>query len=188
MIRAVHDVAASRQHVFSILSDVASFVDWMPGCVASKIVSQSAEVIETEFTATGAKTVTMGLRFEMQPHRSITFKMIRGKDLRAYSGGWHLMDSQDGSGTVVRSEMEMDPGAMVPKFMVDRMAKKGIEETGKALKKRVLEVPFALAEGDTPPSKAPSRPKRLFHVLRIRGGYRIQILEETYFLEGPQKP
>jgi hypothetical protein len=51
------------------------------------------------------------------------------------------MDSADGGGTVMIAELEIDAGAMAPKFLVDRMVKKALDETGNALKKYVKSMP-----------------------------------------------
>jgi ribosome-associated toxin RatA of RatAB toxin-antitoxin module len=181
MIKSVSDIAAPRQHVYAVLADVTNFVEWMPSCTGSTITSQTGNVIETQFSASGMKNITMGLRFEMQPYRSITFKMIQSKDVKAYSGAWHLMDSKDGSGTVLRSEMEMDPGAMVPRFMVDRMAKRAVEDTGLALKERLKVVPFEPGDTDAV-VEASAQARRVLHVLKIDDGYRVTFLDDTHYI------
>jgi len=183
MIKAVFNIEAPRHHVFSVLTDFINYKEWLPGCSVSKIVSSSESKVDTEFTIKSIKTMTMGLRFDINPDQLLSFNMIKGTDLNAYSGSWKLLDSADGVGTVVMGEVEMDAGAMVPKFMVSRMAKKAIEETGQALKVRVQKVPLAEAPQVAESSEEPrTRSRRILHVLRIQDGYRVWLMGESYDL------
>ncbi|HEV8132009.1 MAG TPA: SRPBCC family protein [Acidobacteriota bacterium] len=190
MIKAVLNVEAPRQHVYSILTDFSHYSQWLPGCVESKVVSSSGNTVDMEVTVTGIKTMTMGLRYEMQPDQFLNFRMIKGKELKAYSGSWKLMDSADGSGTVVMGEMEME--ASVPAFMLNRMAKKAIDDAGEALKKRARLLPAPPAKAPAPaeilpgvvaPKARPRRSKRVLHVMRIPGGYRVWVMGEAFFLQ-----
>jgi ribosome-associated toxin RatA of RatAB toxin-antitoxin module len=183
MIKSVVNIEAPREHVFKVLSDFSQYELWLPGCKQSKIITAQESVVETEFVIKSIKTMTMGLRFELVPVESMMFRMIKGTDLKSYQGSWRLMDAADGSGTVVIGEIEMDAGAMVPGFMVSRMAKKAIEETVSALRRRIGEVPFevekkgkAFADRDRP-----RRLKRILHVMRTQDGYRVWAFGQTYF-------
>lgn len=190
MIKSVINVEAPRPHVFFILTDFISYKEWLPGCVASKVTSTRGTTVETEITIQSIKTMTMGLRFDLQADQFLNFNMVTGKDLKAYSGSWRLMDSADGAGTVVMGEMDMDAGAMVPKFMVARMAKKSIDETGEALKKRVRIIPPRAPKPALTPAEAAAaavkmpvrRSKRVLHVMKVPDGYRVWMMGETYFL------
>jgi hypothetical protein len=112
--------------------------------------------------------------------------MISGKDLKAYNGAYRLMDSADGRGTVVIAEMEIDAGAMVPKFMVDRVAKKSIDDTGAALKKYAAKVPVtAGAAAQAPvakPAEAPRRrrARKIIQVTKTSAGYCVWLQGETF--------
>jgi len=49
--------------------------------------------------------------FESQGTQSINFHMISGKDLKAYTGSYRLMDSATGR-TVLVAELDVDVGGM----------------------------------------------------------------------------
>lgn len=195
MIKVVIDVEAPRQHVYSILTNFPRYTEWVPGCVQSKVISTGENTVETEFTLSGIKTMTLGLRYEIQPDQFLSYRMIKGKDLKAYSGSWKLLDSADGSGTVVMCEMDMD--AAVPAFMLARMAKKGIDDLSEALKKRARAVPVEAAKMAVPAAPAPGveaakapkrrRSKRVLHVMKIPGGYRVWIMGEAFFLQDKER-
>jgi carbon monoxide dehydrogenase subunit G len=186
MIKAVINVEAPRDHVYSILTDYAQYRKWLPGCEESNLLSSSGNTAETQITINSMKKMTLGLRFEAQPTQALNFRMIRGKDMKSYVGSYRLMDSADGKGTVVIAEMEIDAGAMVPKFMVDRIAKKSIDDTGNSLKQyaKSLPVTAALAARAAAPSgpaeSRKRRAKRVVRITRTREGYRVWMMGETY--------
>jgi len=184
MIRSVINIEVPRHHVFSVLADFANYQEWLPGCSVSKVLNSTERSVETEFTIKSIKSMVLGLRFEMEPSQLMTFKMVKGSDLKKYEGSWRLMDSADGSGTVVMGDIDMDAGAMVPKFMVSRMAKKAIEETGKALKKRVQVVPLDDSKEAAPalPADRRRRAKRILHIVRFPDGYRVWLMGQSFFV------
>ncbi len=184
MIKSVLNVEAPREHVFSILTDYPRYCQWMPGCESHQIVSSSGNTADTNIVLNGMKKMKMGLRFEAQPTQSLNFHMISGKDLKSYVASYRLMDSADGKGTVVIVEMELDAGAMVPKFMVDRIVKKSIDETCSAMKAYIQKVPVqAGARAAVAPRVAEARPRRarrIMQVVKIPEGYRVWMMGETY--------
>ncbi|HWP84969.1 MAG TPA: SRPBCC family protein, partial [Terriglobia bacterium] len=116
MIKAVINVPAPRTQVFSVLCDYPNYHRWIPGCERCTITASSGNTADTEIVISSMKRIELGVRFEAQPTQALSFRMTKGKDLKAYSGTYRLMDSTDGSGTVVIAEMEIDAGMMVPKF------------------------------------------------------------------------
>ena len=187
MIKTVLDVPAARPHVFSVLIDFAKYREWMPGCKSSRITKREGNILEVDLTVASMKTMKMGLRFELAPPKMLNFSMVKGTDIKAYSGSWTLMDSADQTGTVVMGEVEMDAGALVPKFMVTRMAGKAIEETAQALKKRIAAVPFEGAEGEEAPAAAPAQ-RYLIHVMQTPEGYRTLLKDRVHYHKHFQIP
>jgi len=187
MIKAVINIESPRHHVFSILTDYPRYKEWLPGCERSVVVSGGGDAVETEIVIRSMKKMKLGLRFEAYPIRALNFRMTSGRDIRAYSGSYRLMDAADGNGTVVIAEMEIDAGAMVPKFMVDRIAKKSIDDTGVALRqyaRTVLSKPFAEARAAVPAAAArPRRAKRILQVVKTPTGYRLWMMGQTYFVK-----
>jgi carbon monoxide dehydrogenase subunit G len=186
MIKAVINLEAPREHVFAILTDYPHYKQWLPGCEQSDVVSSSGATTDTNIVINSMKKMQLGLRFEAQPTQSLNFRMTSGKDMKSYVGSYRLMDAADGVGTVVIAEMEIDAGAMVPKFMVDRIAKKSIDDTGTALKGYVKKVPFQ--GGAAPKVAVPMRAgdaklrraKRIMQVVKTAEGYRVWMMGQTY--------
>ena len=152
-----------------------------------------------EITLASVKTITMGLEFDLTPTQLINFRKFSGKDVKEYAGSFRLMNASDGAGTVVMGEMEMDAGAMVPKFMVGKIMEKSLAQTAEALKLRVRTAPatskYASAEAAAAAPAAPSggpagvvarpaapvRRKRMVHVIQSGNGYRVWLMGKTRF-------
>jgi len=166
MIKAVFNIEAPREQVFGILTDFPSYKAWIPGCERCTVVSSNGAAIDTEIVISSLKRMTLGLRFEPVPAQVLNFRMISGKDIKAYAGAYRLMDAADGRGTVVIAELEIDAGPMAPRFLVDRMAKKTLDETGASLKKYVKALP-AQGPGIARTAEVAVSARRVRHVLRV---------------------
>ena len=187
MIKAVINVSgSSRQQVFSVLTDYPGYRNWVPGCQQCNVTSRSGNSADADIIVSGMKRIEMGLRFDAQPIQSLAFRMVKGKDVKAYAGTYRLMDATDGKGTVVIAELDIDAGMMAPRFMVDRIAKKMLDDTGNALRKHMLTVKVPVVAAAPEAARAPAkeaRPRRARRMLRITktaDGYRVWIQGETY--------
>jgi carbon monoxide dehydrogenase subunit G len=196
MIKAVINVAdAPPEHVFNVLSDYPRYKEWVPGCEKCNVTSRSGAATDADIVVSGMKRIEMALRFEAQPPHVLSFRMTRGKDMKSYAGTYRLMASADGTGTVVIAELDIDAGFMVPKFMVDKISRKMIDDTGIALRKHIvtLKIPeeAALAMAKTVAFKKaaavakPRRPKRILRVVKTAAGYRVWLHGETYTIQSP---
>lgn len=191
MIRTVINVTAPRQQVFSVLSDYPNYRQWVPGCEKCSVISSSGNSADTEIIISSMKRIELGVRFEAQPGQALNFRMIKGKDLKAYSGTYRLMDSTDGTGTVVIAELEIDVGMMVPKFMVDKMTRKMMDDTGVALQRYISSFPaLPVSASAAAARRAAAGPKhrRARKVLRITkttAGYNVWLMGETFAVKSP---
>jgi ribosome-associated toxin RatA of RatAB toxin-antitoxin module len=187
MIKAVINVPAARQQVFSVLTDYSGYRNWVPGCEACTVTSQSGNSADAQIVVSTMKRIEMSLHFEAQPVQSLAFRMTKGKELKAYSGTYRLMDATDGAGTVVIAELEIDAGMMVPRFMVDKMSKKMIDDTGVALRKHLAgaRIPTAVAQAAQSAAKATARRRahRLLRITKTDAGYKIWLRGEIYFVK-----
>src|SRR5581483_3390538 len=177
MIKAVINIDAPAPHVYKILTDFAGYKNWIPGCERCTVTSQAGNTTDADIVVNSMRKIEMGLRFEAQPPQALSFKMTRGKDLKAYSGTYRLMPAADGKGTVVIAELEIDAGFMVPKFMVDKISRKMMDDTGEALRKHATATPAAVMAAPGAQAAAdqgkPRRPKRILRVTKVPEGYRI---------------
>lgn len=198
MTKSVFQIDASKDRLFGIIADFARWSEWFPGCKEAKIVADKGNSKQVEITLASVKTITMGLEFDLTPTQLINFRKYSGKDVKEYCGSFRLMNASDGAGTVVMGEMEMDAGAMVPKFMVGRIMEKSLAQTAEALKQRVNTAPpgpkFETAEpvaaaaaaggagaGVVTAPSVPARRKRMVHVIQSGEGYRVWLMGKTRF-------
>ena len=184
MIRSVINVEAPREHVFRVLTDYSQYKKWLPGCEKCDIAASTGNAVDADIVINGMKKMRMKIRFDAQPSQLLSFKMISSKDLNAYNGCYRFMDAADGKGTVVIAEMEVDAG--VPKFLLDRVVKNTMEETGNALKKFIRSIPIAPVAATAtkaagrPAVSKPRRAKRILQVAKTPAGYSIWMMGETF--------
>lgn len=184
MIKAVIYVSAPRPAVFSVLTNYPQYRTWLPGCEQSEVIKREGNTTDTEIVIRSMKTMRIGLRFEASQDQLLSFHMISGQDMKAYDGSYRLMDAADGDGTVVVAELEIDAGPMAPRFLVDRFAKKAIDDTGKALGSYLRE---SARPGVVPAARRPvktGRPKRLVQLGKVGNEYRLWLSGRIYNLKG----
>ncbi|OFV97115.1 MAG: hypothetical protein A3F68_10555 [Acidobacteria bacterium RIFCSPLOWO2_12_FULL_54_10] len=191
MIKSAIQVQAPKNNVYTILTDFSRYKEWVPGCESCAVTSQSGNVCDTQIVINSMKRMEMGLRFDSEPVHSIKFRMTKGKELKAYAGTYRLMDSADGLGTVVLAELDIDAGFMVPKFMVDKICNKLLDDTGTALRKYISSAPMKAAPSPAaekaPSPEAKRRPvKRLLSVVQTAVGYKIWVMGQTYTVKSEQ--
>src|SRR5690349_15726652 len=185
MIKAVINVPAPRGAVFQVLSDFPRYKEWVPGCESCTVNSQNGNTTDTTITITSMKRIQLGVRFDAQPDTALAFKMTSGKDLKAYSGTYRLMDAADGNGTVVIAELEIDVGMMAPKFMVDKITRKMMDDTGVAIRAHIQKMGIKAAPAAAKPAAVATprrrqRARRLLRVTKTSEGYSVWLLGETH--------
>ena len=197
MIKKVINVHAPRALVYQVLTEYERYSEWLPRCKNASVTARNGNSVDAEIVITSMKTMTIALRFDGDGATGLTFKLIKSSDLKGYSGSYKLMEAADGVGTVVITEMELDAGAMVPKFMVNKMATKSIDDTGTALCEWVKKVspsvkPASPAGGAAPVAAKPAQPpaprrkraRRVISVSKSGTGFRVWYLGREFDLKG----
>ncbi len=180
MTDSVFEIASSRSHVFGILTDFAGYQDWMPGCRSSKVVSSEGLVTDADVTLVSLRTLKMRLRFRIQDDRVLHFRMVRGRQMKSYFGSWHLMDSSDGAGTVVRGQMEINPGGLIPRFVTDHFVRRAIDETAVALRRRAEQIP-EIDRSTIHPGAAGDEERPILRIEKSESGdYIVRFLEKSF--------
>ncbi|MBI3895857.1 MAG: SRPBCC family protein [Acidobacteria bacterium] len=187
MIKAVINVDSPPPHVFNVLTDFSRYKEWIPGCQQCTVTSRSGNVTDADIIISSMKRIELALRFEAIPPNVLNFRMTRGKDIKAYSGTYRLMNAADGNGTVVIAELEIDAGFMVPKFMVDKISRKMMDDTGSALRKHIatLTIPTAIARASAQkaPEAKPRRARRILRIVKMPAGYNVWLLGQTFTIK-----
>ncbi len=198
MIKSVIHIESPREFVFSVFTEYANYRLWLPNCEKSDVVGAKGNSADLDLIVNSMKRISMVLRFEAVPTQVLNFEMVKGSDMKGYAGSYRLMDSADGLGTVVMAELDIDAGPMAPKFLVDRMAKKAVEETGAALKQYIKGLPppqpKVVSETTAKPAAVASRKvsarraKKIIEIVRAADGPRVWYLGQPYVpAEAPRK-
>jgi len=197
VIKSVIHIESPRDFVYAVFTEYANYRLWLPNCEKSEVVASRENSADLDLVVNSMKRMNMVLRFEGVPTQVLNFEMVKGSDLKAYEGSYRLMDSADGRGTVVMAELDIDAGAMAPKFLVDRMAKKAVEETGAALKQYIKSLPppqakpqaaaAAKAAAPSPQTGRRRRVKKVLEVTRTASGPKIWYLGRSFVPEAPPK-
>lgn len=81
-------VMFSAQQMYELVNDIDSYPQFLPGCVASRIVSESDTSITAalDVAKVGIRK-TFTTRNELKPHRHISVELVDGP-FKALNGGW----------------------------------------------------------------------------------------------------
>jgi uncharacterized protein YndB with AHSA1/START domain len=184
MLRNTIYIPASRERVYEALTAFADYPVWVPDCEQCTVLSSSGPATIVDMSVGGARRMRMGIRYQGVPGQSLQFEKVSGKDLKTYFGHYRLVAAEDGIGTVVFSEAEIEV-ASVPRFLTDGLAKKSLDKGGLALKKRVEKLVAAdrtamASQATALPHRAPVRARRLLQIVKMPKNYRIRLLGEVF--------
>jgi len=88
-------LAQSPARLFALISDVARYPEFVPGCTFARIESRSGqEIIATLGVQRGALRTEFTTRNELEPDRRVTMHLVRGP-FRLLEGGWLLTPIAD---------------------------------------------------------------------------------------------
>ncbi|MFP2770873.1 SRPBCC family protein [Oceanisphaera sp. KMM 10153] len=81
-------VMFSAQQMYELVNDIDSYPQFLPGCVASRIVSESDTSITAalDVAKVGIRK-TFTTRNELKPHRHISVELVDGP-FKTLNGGW----------------------------------------------------------------------------------------------------
>lgn len=135
---AIH-INAPVQRIWQVMIDCDEIPTFVPGVLSCEVLDsgENWEIIRHE-----VKWVWLFPRLSYvfqalyQPHELISFKRISG-DLREMRGSWSLYPLGDHR-TVVRYQVYLDPGFLIPQWLVRNSLKSDLPEVLKALRSRVL--------------------------------------------------
>lgn len=100
----------TKEQIFKVLTDFAYYAEWMPDIADSTILAQEGDIAVAEFFSPELMEEKYQLEFVCSKPDSIIYKQIgifeeTGKPSLGLSGSWEIIDSTEGSGTVIIGEM-----------------------------------------------------------------------------------
>jgi len=140
-VRAAVRIAASSQAIWSVMTDCSQARLYVPGLKQCRRIDGAPdgrwEDIEHELRYSWLlPAVRYVFRAEYDRPRRMDFHRVRG-DLKEEEGTWLLMQTPDGSATVVEYEVYLDPGFWIPQFLVTRALRKDVPAVLSGLRDRV---------------------------------------------------
>jgi ribosome-associated toxin RatA of RatAB toxin-antitoxin module len=180
MIKSVLHLAYPRDQVYDVLTNFGEYEKWFPGCTRSKVVASQGNLTDIETTVVGMKTVHMEVRFEEERGELVRFNMTKGRDFKTYAGEHRLLDAANGQGTVIITEADVDAGALVPRFMLDIVVRRVLEEIGQGLSERLKTTNAREATAGSRRLEPKRRRRRILQIANTPTGTRIWYMGKVY--------
>ena len=140
MVAATILIEAPVERIWQVMTDCGEIPTFVPGVESCQIMSSGPdwEVIKHE-----VKWIWLLPKFQYvfratyQPNKQIDFVRIDG-DLKAMQGIWRLSPGRINTQTIVHYQVYLDPGFLVPQWLVRRALKKDLPAVLTALRSKVL--------------------------------------------------
>ncbi|MBI3884191.1 MAG: SRPBCC family protein [Opitutae bacterium] len=145
-------IPAPVSTVWNVMLDVEHAPEFVPGLRRARRIERHgpSEIIEhTVKYSWLLPEVTYRFRADYRPQEQIDFQRISG-DLRALTGTWTLRPTPDGTGTVVTYSVMLDPGFLVPQWLVRQSLAHNLPAVLRATRQRATAPPPSPA-GDPRP-------------------------------------
>jgi len=138
-VEAVVWIDASAETIWRIMTDCDAAPTFIPGLKSCQVLESGDtwEIIRHDVKWMWLfPKVAYEFRADYDLYRQISFNRIRG-DLREMRGRWLLSPMGNGRQTIVHYRVYLDPGFVVPGFLVRRSLKKNLPAVLTALRDRV---------------------------------------------------
>jgi len=136
-------IAAPVETVWAVMVDVERAPEFIPGLRRARALERGPthDLIEhaVKYSAL-LPEFNYRYRADYRPPEQIDFRRVSG-DLKALEGSWSLRPTADGRGTLVLYAVRLDPGFLVPQWLVRRSLQKNLPAVLLALRTRVLSLP-----------------------------------------------
>ncbi|MCP4661761.1 MAG: SRPBCC family protein [bacterium] len=171
---------ASRDLLFTILTDYDRYREWLPGIEQSRVLAREGDIVVAEFKASHYGPEMVALEFIHSPPASIAYSQVEHYGKPDIAGRWELSDPDEGTGVGVKAAIRLSTPLF--KFRSRRLMRASLEEALAALAKRSA----ALATGEV--AEAPAARRKVLEVLRRPQGLEIWYLGESYMLSQVRRP
>jgi ribosome-associated toxin RatA of RatAB toxin-antitoxin module len=132
-------INATPAQVMAVIADLASYPEWSDGVKSVEVLSEYEDGFPADahfVLDAGAIKDSYTLEYDWDGDRSVTWKLVEGKMLRALDGVYELSDNGDGTTNVV---YQLTVDVSIPMIgLIRRKAEKVIVDTAlRGLKERV---------------------------------------------------
>lgn len=139
-------IDAPAERIWRVMIDCSEIPTFIPGLEACEVLDsgENWDIIRHDVKWIWFfPRLSYVFRACYQPHRQISFTRISG-DLREMRGSWRLTPTEKSSRTLVRYQVYLDPGLLVPQWLVRSVLKSDLPAMLAALRDKVLASPAGL--------------------------------------------
>ena len=124
--------------MFALVSDVASYPEFLPWCAASSVIEQDAtHMLATIEIRKGPIHLSFTTRNVFDPHRAISMVLVDGS-FRALRGSWRF-DDIAGKGVRAALRLEYDFTLSAPRFLLEPVFERVCQAIMSAFARRARE-------------------------------------------------
>lgn len=128
------DIGVSPEAFYAVISDYASYPEFLPLMEHVQIVRREGDVVDARFTLHLIVRLEYTLRLVGTPSTGLTWTLLDG-GFRANAGGWILEALPDGT-TRAHYRLNVEVGMFVPGAIVTRLVGRDLPQTLRAFKAR----------------------------------------------------
>jgi ribosome-associated toxin RatA of RatAB toxin-antitoxin module len=139
-VEAIILIDAPAEGIWKVMIDCDQIPIFIPGVEACEVLDsgENWEIIRHDVKWIWFfPRVSYVFRARYQPNRQILFTRISG-DLREMRGSWQLIPAKKSNTTLVRYRVYLDPGFLIPQWLVRNALKSDLPAVLTALRTRVL--------------------------------------------------
>ena len=142
MVEATILIEAPAEIIWRVMIDCKEVPTFVPGINDCRVLSagENWEIIEHDVKWTWFfPEMTYAFRAQYDKHKRIDF-VRTGGDLKDMVGAWSLLATERGNKTIVCYSVYLDPGFLVPQWLVKLSLKKDLPAVLQALQKHVMSI------------------------------------------------
>ncbi|MGA0163914.1 MAG: type II toxin-antitoxin system RatA family toxin [Bdellovibrionota bacterium] len=136
MIKTELQVPVSREKFFDVVSDVASYPEFLKNMKSVKILKESEDEFEAEFVINLIKEIRYVLRFKKERPTRLSWELVRGDLMKKNTGAWILEEGP--SETRARYEIDVNFGLLVPRKIIEGLTSTQLPELMQTFKERAM--------------------------------------------------
>ncbi|MDG1481576.1 MAG: SRPBCC family protein [Myxococcota bacterium] len=120
-------IQAPSASVMAVITDFASYPDFLPEIRSTEVLLAESGVWEVRFTIEVIRRLSYTLRLVQDTPHSLSWTLLEGV-FRANDGGWSLAEESDGE-TAAEYRIDVRLGMFVPGNIVHSLVERGLPRT-----------------------------------------------------------
>ena len=122
------EIAATPSRVMSVITDFASYPEFLPEMKSVTILRATDQEWEVRFTLEIIRELTYSLRLRKLSETRLEWSLIEGV-FKVNDGSWDLQVGDDGASTLAEYNIDLQVGMFVPANIVRSLTERSLPET-----------------------------------------------------------